>query len=289
MAIEKNIKKNVCEERSCSSHVLKIQSDLSTPLHLHDLWAYRELFFFLIWRDLKIRYKQTVLGVLWVILQPICTMLVFSLFFGKFAHLPSDGQIYPVFVLTALLPWLFFSNGLTTAGNSLVGDGNLIKKVYFPRIFIPLAKVFGGLVDFAIGLFLLIAIALFYGIFPTTRWLLIPFELIFILAATTGISIFFATLNVLFRDVKHILPFLVQIWLFVSPVVYPPSLIPEQGRLLYALNPMVGVIECFRWIILGTTTLTLGMLCVSLIMTVVIFVASLLYFNSIEEHFADVV
>ena len=266
-----------------------IHSKGGNALHLKDLLAYRELFFFFIWRDLKLRYKQTVLGVLWVILQPICTMLVFTLFFGKFANLPFEGSRYSLFVLTALLPWFFFSNGLTLAGNSLVGEGNLIKKVYFPRIFIPLAKVFGGLVDFVIGFGLLLALALFYQAPLSARWLLVPFELVFVLALTVGVSVFFATLNVLFRDIKHILPFLVQIWLFASPIVYPISLIPEQWRLLYSLNPMVGVIENFRWMILGTTSLSLGMLCISLLTTGAILIGSLLYFNLIEEHFADIV
>lgn len=277
------------DSKELNRHEINIQSGYGAPLHLKELWAYRELFFFLIWRDLKIRYKQTVLGVLWVILQPLATMLVFTIFFGKFANIPSDGNLYSLFVLSALLPWLFFSNGLTLAGNSLVSEGHLIKKVYFPRIFVPLAKIFGGIVDFAIGLCLLLALAIYNGIDPSLRWLLIPLQMIFTCAATIGVSVFCATLNVLFRDVKHILPFLVQIWLFASPVVYPVSLVPEKWQLFYALNPMVGVIESFRWIVLGNSSVSFGVLLISFLMATGILLGSLLYFNYIEEHFADVV
>lgn len=253
-----------------------------------ELWSYRELFYFLMWRDIKVRYSQTILGVLWVLIQPLSTMLIFSLFFGKFSKLPSDGMNYPVFVLSALLPWFFFSNGFTFGANSLISEGNLIKKVYFPRIFLPLAKVSAGLLDFAIGLPVLFIFMWINDIPFTVRLLLLPCGVAFLFVTTLGFSFLFSALSLLFRDIKHTVPFLVQIWLFLSPVVYSSSVVPEQWHILYALNPMTGIIESFRWMVLGETPLTSGMLFSSLAVSLGMLIGGYFYFTSAEEHFADI-
>lgn len=268
---------------------LEISNKSSLRPDWQELWSYRELFYFLMWRDIKVRYSQTILGVLWVLIQPLSTMLIFSLFFGKFSQLPSEGFSYPVFVLSALLPWFFFSNGFTFGANSLISEGNLIKKVYFPRIFLPLSKVSVGLLDFAIGLPVLFVFMWIYEIPFTIRLFVLPLGMAFLYITTIGFSFLFSALSLLFRDIKHTVPFLVQLWLFVSPVVYSSSVVPDKWKIVYALNPMTGVIESFRWMVLGQSPLTLGMLMTSLIVSIGILVVGYLYFCSTEEHFADIV
>lgn len=232
-------------------------------LQLKELWAYRELLYFLIWRDVKVRYKQTVLGVAWAIIQPVFTMVVFSLFFGRLAKMPPDGIPYPLFSYAALVPWTFFAQGLTLASNSLVGSANLIKKVYFPRLSVPIAAVTSGLIDFSIAFIVLLGMMLYYGIVPTINVSWLPFLLLLTLMTSLGVSLWLSALNVQFRDVRYILPFLTQLWLFATPIAYPSSLLSEPWRTLYSLNPMVGVVEGFRWALLGAKTAPGPMLIVS--------------------------
>jgi lipopolysaccharide transport system permease protein len=258
-------------------------------LDLRELWQYRGLLYFLVWRDIKVRYKQTALGASWAIIQPFFTMVVFSLFFGRLAGIPSDGMPYPVFSFAALVPWTFFANGLTNSANSLVGSQNLIKKVYFPRLAIPTATVLAGAVDFALAFIVLLGMMLFYGIVPTANviWL-IPL-LVLALVTSLGVGLWFSALNVQYRDVRYVVPFVVQVWLFATPIAYPSSLLGEPWRMLYALNPMVGVVEGFRWALLGTETAPGPMLAVSTVAALLILVGGAFYFRRLERTFADVV
>src|SRR5882672_7033413 len=220
-------------------------------LNLGELWNYRELLYFLVWRDVKVRYKQTALGAAWAILQPFMTMVVFSVFFGRLAKIPSDGVPYPVFAFTALLPWQLFAYALAESSNSLVASQNLITKVYFPRLVIPIAGVLAGLVDFAIAFVVLLGLMAYYGIHPTAAILVLPVFIVFAVAAAMSGGLWLSALNVQFRDVRYTIPFLTQFWMFATPVAYPASLVPEQYRALYGLNPMAGVVEGFRWALLG--------------------------------------
>lgn len=258
-------------------------------LQLKELWAYRELLYFLIWRDVKVRYKQTVLGVAWAIIQPVFTMVVFSLFFGRLAKMPSDGIPYPLFSYAALVPWTFFAQGLTLASNSLVGSANLIKKVYFPRLSVPIAAVTSGLIDFSIAFIVLLGMMLYYGIVPTINVIWLPFLLLLTLMTSLGVSLWLSALNVQFRDVRYILPFLTQLWLFATPIAYPSSLLSEPWRTLYSLNPMVGVVEGFRWALLGAKTAPGPMLIVSTLAALALLVGGAFYFRRLEKTFADVV
>jgi lipopolysaccharide transport system permease protein len=258
-------------------------------LQLKELWAYRELLYFLIWRDIKVRYKQTVLGVAWAIIQPVFTMIVFSLFFGRLAKMPSDGIPYPLFSYAALVPWTFFSQGLTLASNSLVGSANLIKKVYFPRLSVPIAAVTSGLIDFSIAFSVLLGMMLYYGILPTFNVIWLPFLLLLTLMTSLGVSLWLSALNVQFRDVRYILPFLTQLWLFATPIAYPSSLLSEPWRTLYSINPMVGVVEGFRWALLGAKTAPGPMLIVSSLAALALLVGGAFYFRRLEKTFADVV
>jgi lipopolysaccharide transport system permease protein len=258
-------------------------------LDLRELWQYRELLYFLVWRDIKVRYKQTALGASWAIIQPFFTMVVFSLFFGRLAGVPSDGIPYPIFSFAALVPWTFFANGLTNSANSLVGSQNLLKRVYFPRLAIPTATVLAGAVDFALAFVVLVVMMLFYGIVPTANviWLL-PL-LLLALVTSLGVGLWFSALNVQYRDVRYVVPFVVQFWLFATPIAYPSSLLGEPWRTLYALNPMVGVVEGFRWALLGTDTSPGPMLAVSTMAALLILVGGAFYFRRLERTFADVV
>ena len=258
-------------------------------LKLHDLWEYRELLYFLAWRDIKVRYKQTVLGAAWAIIQPFSTMVVFSIFFGRLAKMPSDGIPYPIFAYCALLPWSYFAGALDRAGNSLVGSANLITKVYLPRLILPLSATMAGLLDFAIAFVVLIAMMIFYGITPTSAVWTLPFFLLLALATSLGVGLWLSALNVQYRDVRYTIPFLTQFWLFASPVAYPSSLVPEQWRVLYGLNPMAGVIEGFRWALLGKGSGPGPMLAVSVLVTAVLLVSGAYYFRRMEKTFADVV
>ena len=258
-------------------------------LDFKELWEYRELLFILVWRDIKLRYKQTVLGVAWVVLQPFLTMVVFSLLFGVLAGLPSQDLPYTIFTYTALLPWQLFANALTQSGNSLVMSQSLITKIYFPRVVIPLSPIVAGLLDFAIAFVMLIGMMIFYKIVPTIAVLTLPLFILLAIVTAFAVGLWLSALNVEYRDVRYAIPFLVQFWFFITPVSYSIELIPEKWRTLYALNPMVGVVEGFRWALLGQE-LTIGPIIIaSAISVVVILVSGLFYFRRMEDRFADVV
>jgi lipopolysaccharide transport system permease protein len=258
-------------------------------LNLRDVWAYRELLYFLAWRDVKVRYKQTVLGVAWAILQPVMTMVVFSIFFGRFAKMPSDGVPYPVFTFVALLPWQLFAYALTESANSLVGSQNLITKVYFPRLIVPLAAVLAGLVDFAIAFVVLLGLMSYYRIVPTSAVVLLPLFVALALATALGVGLWLSSLNVKYRDVRYTIPFLTQFWLFATPVAYPASIVPERWRPLLGLNPMAGVVDGFRWALLGKAEGPGPVLAVSVTVVAVMLVGGLMYFRQTERTFADLV
>ncbi len=258
-------------------------------LRLSELWQYRELLYFLTWRDIKVRYKQTVLGAAWAIIQPFFTMVVFSLFFGQLARIPSDGIPYPIFSYTALVPWTFFANGLNQSSNSLVGSAQLITKVYFPRLAVPIATVLSGVVDFVLAFVVLIAMMLFFGVVPTFQTLWLPLFLLLALVTALGVGLWLSAMNVQFRDVRYMVPFLTQFWLFATPIAYPSSLLSEPWRTLYGLNPMVGVVEGFRWALLGTNTAPGPLIAVSALAALTILVSGAFYFRRMEKTFADVV
>jgi lipopolysaccharide transport system permease protein len=258
-------------------------------LKLRELWEYRELLYFLIWRDIKVRYKQTILGGAWAIIQPFFTMVVFSLFFGKLAKIPSDGIPYPIFCFAALVPWGFFANGMSQASNSLVGESNLIKKVYFPRLSIPIASVLGGIVDFVLAFVMLLGMMLYYGMTPTLNAAALPLFLILAFITSLGTSLWLSAMYVQFRDVRHVIPFLTQIWMFATPVAYPSSLLDEPWRTLYGVNPMVGVVEGFRWALLGTQTTPGLMIIISYLVAIGLLLSGAYYFRRMEKTFADVI
>ena len=258
-------------------------------LGLRELWEHRELVGFLAWRDIKVRYKQTLLGAAWAVLQPLMTMVVFSVFFGRLAGIASDGVPYPVFSFAALVPWGLFANGLTSTSASVVGGGHLIQKVYFPRLVIPMAPILAGLVDFAIALGVLGLLMVVYAVVPTWNVVWLPFFILLTVVTSLGIGLWLAALNVRYRDVRHTLPFLVQLWLFATPIAYPTSLVPPAWRPLYALNPMVGVVDGFRWALLGTATPPGATLWVSAGVAVVALVTGAYFFRRTEGVFADLI
>lgn len=270
-------------------HLHIAPSEGFTPLKPEELWEFRELLFFLVWRDVKVRYKQTALGISWAIIQPVMTMLVFSIFFGKLAKLSSDGVPYPIFSFAALVPWTLFSNGLTQATNSIVANSNLIKKVYFPRLIIPMATVFGGLVDFVLAFGVLILLMLLYGIAPTINIVWLPVFLLITLIASLAVSLWLSALNVEYRDVKYVIPFITQVWLFATPIAYSSTLLEEPWRTLYGLNPMVGVVEGFRWALLGTATEPGWMVAFSAAAAIALLVSGAFYFRRMEKTFADII
>ncbi len=257
-------------------------------LQLRDVWQYRELLFFLTWRDISVRYKQTALGAAWAILQPVFTMIVFSIFFGHLAKIPSDGVPYPVFTFCALLPWTYFAYALGESSNSLVGNANLISKVYFPRLVIPMAATLAGLVDFAIAFVVLLGLMVWYHIVPTLAILLLPAFLLLAIATALAVGLWLSALNVRYRDVRYTIPFLIQIWLFATPVAYPSSLLHGVWRTLYGINPMAGVVDGFRWALLGTAAPGATLL-VSVGMVLVLLFGGLMYFRRMEQTFADIV
>lgn len=259
------------------------------PLQFRELWRHREILYILIWRDIKVRYKQTVLGATWAIIQPLFTMLIFSIFFGRLAKVPSDGLPYALFSYCALVPWTFFATGLNQASNSLVSSSNLITKVYFPRLVVPTAAVFAGLLDLAIagGTLLLMMAYYHHGATVHVAWL--PALLLLALVTSLGVSFWFSALNVQYRDIRHVLPFVVQLWMFATPIAYPSSLVPARFRAIYALNPMVGVVEGFRWALLGADTAPGLMVIVSSIIAVLVLVSGAYFFRRMETTFADVV
>ncbi len=277
------------EQQVDSIPVILKPSSGFVPLNLRDIWKYRELLYFLTWRDIKVRYKQTFLGMAWAVVQPFFMMLIFTVFFGRLAKVSSDGLPYPIFVYTALLPWQLFSRALTDASTSLVVNERLITKVYFPRLLIPASAVLASLVDFGIAFVLLLGMMLYYSIAPTGAVWTLPLFILLALMSALGIGFWLSALNAQYRDIRYTLPFLTQIWLFVTPVVYPASLVPEGWRLLYGLNPMTGVVEGFRWALLGKGGGIEPMLAVSVIVILVTFIGGLYYFRRMERTLADVV
>lgn len=260
------------------------------PLNFQELKEYRELLYFMTWRDIKVRYKQTIIGAAWAIIQPFLTMVVFSLFFGSLAGVPSDNIPYPIFTYAALVPWTFFANGLTNSANSLVTNSNLIKKVYFPRLVLPVSAILSGVVDFGLAFAVLLGLMLFYGIVPTANVVWLPAFLLLALVTSLGAGLWFAAMNVQFRDVRYAIQFLVQFWMFATPVAYPSSMIENEViRALYGINPMAGVIEGFRWALLGTETVPGAIIGVSTLVAAVVLMGGLYYFRRLEKTFADVV
>ena len=257
-------------------------------LRLNIIWAYRELLFFFIWRDIKVRYKQTVMGASWAILQPFLTMLIFSLFFGRFAKVPSDNLPYPIFSFAALVPWTFFSNGVLQSSNILVSNANMLKKIYFPRLTMPIASILTGLLDFILAFLVLIAMMLFYRITPTINTLWLPCFVLLALITALGAGFWLSALNAQFRDVRYIVPFLIQAWLFSTPIAYPSSIIPERWRALYGINPMTGVVEGFRWALLGTDTAPGLTILVSCLFALALLISGVYYFRRKENTFADI-
>jgi lipopolysaccharide transport system permease protein len=258
-------------------------------LRLREIWEYRELLYFLIWRDIKVRYKQTALGATWAVIQPLFTMIVFSLFFGHLGKIPSDGIPYPIFSFAALVPWTFFANGLNQSSNSLVGSSTLITKVYFPRLIIPLASVFSGIVDFALAFLVLVVMMLFYGLTPTLNVLWLPLFLLLALVTSLAVGLWLSALNVEYRDVRYVVPFITQFWMLATPIAYPSSLLHEPWRTLYGLNPMVGVVEGFRWALLGSGSAPGPIIAVSSAAALLILVTGAFYFRRMEKTFADIV
>jgi lipopolysaccharide transport system permease protein len=282
---------NIASQETSDAPYLRIEPSQGwVSLKLNELWEYRELLYFLTWRDIKVRYKQTVLGAAWAIIQPFMSMVVFTLFFGGLANIPSDGVPYPIFNYTALVPWTFFATALGASSNSLVGSANLIKKIYFPRLVIPISTTFAGIVDFFLAFSVLILMMIFYGIFPTINVVFLPFFLLLALMTSLGVGLWLSAMNVQFRDVRYTIPFLTQLWLFTTPIVYPSSLIEDDTlRTLYGINPMAGVVEGFRWALLDTDTAPGPIIIVSFLAALALLTSGALYFRRMEKTFADVV
>lgn len=269
---------------------LVIEPDRVDRQYWLDLWRYRELFYFLAWRDIRVRYKQTILGIAWAVIRPVLVMVVFTVIFGRIAKLPADGVPYPILVFAALLPWQFFASALPDAGNSLVGNANMISKVFFPRLIIPVSAIIVSLVDFVIAFLILAGLMIWYGFYPDWRMLYLPLFIALAFVSVLGVGIWVAALNVKYRDFKYIVPFIVQLGLYVSPVGFSSEVIPENWRLLYSLNPMVGVIDGFRWAILGgNSAIYWPGMTLSLILVCLILVTGLRYFRRTERFFADVI
>ncbi len=278
------------EETSASYEVLKIQPPKGwLNLGLKELFDYRELLYFLVWRDIKVRYKQTALGAVWAVLQPVMTMVVFSVFFGRLAKIPSDGIPYPVFAFAALLPWQLFAFSLTESSNSLTNSQNLITKVYFPRLIIPMGSVLAGIVDFAIAFVVLLCLMFYYGIRPTTAVVWLPLFVLLALATALSVGLWMSALNVKYRDVRYTIPFLTQLWMFATPVAYPSSLVPQPWRAWFGLNPMAGVVDGFRWALLGKSGGPGELIWVSAGAVLFLFIGGLFYFRRTESTFADLV
>lgn len=264
-----------------------IEPPRGVHLHLRDVWRSRDLLRFFVWRDIKVRYKQTIVGGAWAIVQPLFAMVVFSVIFGAFAGLPSDGLPYPIFAYTAALLWMYFASALTGASNSVVDQAGLLSKVYFPRLLLPVAGTLGGLVDFAVASIVLVGLMAYFGVVPGLAILLVPVFLLLALLTALSVGILLAALNAMYRDVRYALPFLLQFWMYASPVAYSASIVPEKWKLLYGLNPMVGIIEGFRWAVLGTTAPAPALLAVSVATILVLLLPSIYYFRRMEGYFAD--
>jgi homopolymeric O-antigen transport system permease protein len=269
--------------------VTQIQSSTPSTLGLKELWDYRELLYFLVWRDVKVRYKQTVIGAAWTVIQPLLTIVIFTVVFQHFAKLPSDGVPYPLFSFTGLLPWNYFAKALNNGINSVVGSANLITKVYFPRLILPISAILSGLIDFGISFLCLLGMMIWYGLMPGWGVLALPLFLLLAVLTALSVGLWLAVINVRYRDVGQAIPFLIQLWLFVSPVAYPLSLVPEKWRVLYSLNPMTGVIEGFRWALLGKPMLDILPIAISIVVVLALLFAGIRFFRRMEETFADVV
>jgi lipopolysaccharide transport system permease protein len=260
-----------------------------SSLGLRDVWEYRELLYFLVWRDLKARYKQTALGAAWAVIQPLVTTIIFTVIFSYLARIPSEGIPYPIFSYAALLPWNYFAHSLDRVSNSVVNSAQLITKVFFPRLVIPISAVLSGLVDFAIAFMLLIVLMVYYGFRPTAGLALLPAFVLLAMITALGVGLWMSALNVYYRDVKYVTSFLIQVWMYATPIIYPVSMVPERFRLLYGLNPMMGVVEGFRWALLGHTSAPDSSVAVSSLVAAVVLVSGALYFRRMERTFADVV
>jgi len=258
-------------------------------LDLHAVWQYRELLYFLVWRDIKVRYKQTVLGLGWALLQPAMMMAIFTVVFGRFAKVPSDGLPYPLFALSALLPWTLFSEAISRSSVSVVSEANLVRKIYFPRLLMPLGAVMTPLADFVPAFLLLLGMMAWYGVMPGIQIAVLPLFLLFALTTAFSVSLWLSAINVKYRDVKHTIPFLVQVWLYASPIAYPLSMVPESWRTLYSLNPMVGVVEGFRWALLGHARPDFGAMAIGAGIVLLLLFAGLIYFRNMERTFADII
>ena len=258
-------------------------------LDLSAVWRYRELLYFLIWRELKIRYKQAAIGAGWAIVQPIIAVLIFTAIFGYFARIPSDGSPYAVFAFTALLPWTYFSEAFRRGSTGLVDDADLIRKIYFPRLIIPLAMVVAPIVDFLLSFAVLLLLLAWYGMMPTQNIVFLPLFLLVAMVLALAVALWLGPINVRFRDIKHTLPFLIQIWMYASPVVYPVSIVPERWKLLYSLNPMVGVIEGFRWALLGKANPDFQAMGLGMVLIILLLLGGIVYFKKMERFFADVI
>jgi lipopolysaccharide transport system permease protein len=270
-------------------HVVIKPSKSLFQLQLADLWHYRELLYFLTWRDVKVRYKQTAIGVGWAVLQPLLTMAIFTAIFGKLAKIPSDGLPYPIFAFTALVPWHYFAQAVSRSVVSLAGSASLIRKVYFPRLIIPVAAVVAPLVDFAMAFTLLAGMMVWYGIGPTWGVLLLPCFLLLALVTALAVGLWLSALNAKYRDIGHAIPFLVQLWMYASPIAYSISLIPEKWRPLYSLNPIVGVVEGFRWALLGKESPDFSVIGISAVVVVALLIGGIIYFRQMERTFRDVI
>lgn len=260
------------------------------PINFRELWAFRDLLYLLAWRDIKVKYKQAALGILWAVLQPLLTMVVFSVLFGRLAKMPSDGIPYTIFVYTGLLPWNYFSGALSSSGNSLIANSNLISKVYFPRLIIPASASLAGLLDFFISSIILIGMMVFYHFTPHAFGIiLIPVLLFLIFTVAIGCGLWLSALNVEYRDFQYVIPFLIQLWMFATPVIYPVTMIPQKYRWILSLNPMGGIIEAFRASVLGHQPVNWSLLAISSVIAALIFITGLLYFRRVERSFADVI
>jgi lipopolysaccharide transport system permease protein len=280
----------VMAENLAESSVVRIEARRGwLALDLPELWAYRDLIYFFVWRDIKVRYKQTVIGAAWAVLQPVLTMLVFSLFFGRLAKIPSQGLPYPIFYYAALLPWMYFATAMQGATNIVVENQRVITKIYFPRVVLPIASVTSGLLDFAISFCVLLVLMAFYHIVPTAAVVWLPFFTLLAVLTALGVGLWLSALNAIYRDVRYVVPFLVQFWMFASPVAYPSSLVPEKWRWLYGLNPMAGVIEGFRWALTGHGEPPSILLAASSIAVVLLVLSGLVYYHAVEGTIADVV
>lgn len=279
---------NTLQQEQKPRHIIEAPTGWA-PLELQELWKFHELLFFLTWRDIKVRYKQTFLGASWAVLQPLLTMVLFSIVFGSLAKLPSDNIPYPIFTFTALLPWQLFAFAFTNASNSLVSNQNLVSKVYFPRLVIPIGSVLPGLVDFAISFVVLIGMMAYYHIPLSARMLTLPLFLLLALASALAVGLWLSALNVEYRDVRYMVPFLTTFWQYATPVAYSSTLIPEKWRLIYGLNPMAGVVEGFRWALLGREGSVGGLIGISIAITCLLLISGLVYFKRMENTFADVI